>query len=95
LDYKKINNCQKIFRIFDGKRRYNVEFNKSSESSDNLIECEAKQIKLGGYKKKENDVFATSDFIKIVYENNRDNKFLRYEAKNGNINILIKEARIN
>lgn len=95
LDYKKINNCQKIFRIFDGKRRYNVEFNKSSKSSDNLIECEARQIKLGGYKKKENDVFANSDFIKIVYENNRDNKFLRYEAKNGNINILIKESKLS
>lgn len=92
LDYKNINDCQKTFQIFDGKRRYNIEFNKSDIISDNLIVCNAKQIKLGGYKEKESDVFAASDFIKIVYENKKDNKFLRYEAKNGLINILINQV---
>tara|TARA_B100001093_G_scaffold508054_1_gene569540 strand:- start:3338 stop:4075 length:738 start_codon:yes stop_codon:yes gene_type:complete len=93
LDYKNINNCQKTFRIFDGKRRYDVQFNKLRTSSNNLIECEAKQIKLGGYKDKENDVFAASDFIKIVYDN-RNNEFLRYEARNGSIDIIIVETEL-
>ena len=91
LNYKNINNCQKTFRVFDGKRRYDVKFDKSNNSSKNLIECVAKQIKLGGYKDKENDVFAASDFIKIVYDKEKENKFLRYEAKNGLINIIIAE----
>ncbi len=91
LDFKNVNNCQKTFRVFDGKRRYDVQFNKLNSSSNNLIECEAKQIKLGGYKDKENDVFAASDFIKIVYDKEKNNEFLRYEAKNGSINIKIIE----
>tara|TARA_B100001093_G_scaffold514109_1_gene587441 strand:+ start:408 stop:1145 length:738 start_codon:yes stop_codon:yes gene_type:complete len=91
LNYKNLDNCNKVFRVFDGKRRYDVKFNKLSSSSSDLIQCEAKQIKLGGYKKKEDDVFATSDFIKIIYDNNKNNNFLRYEAKNGSINIIIKE----
>ena len=95
LNYKNINKCQKTFKIFDGKRRYDVKFNKSKTFSDSVIECEAKQIKLGGYKDKENDVFAASDFIKIVYDNKKDNKFIRYEAKNGSINIIIEEIKIN
>ena len=93
LDYKNINNCQKTFKVFDGKRRYDVKFNKSNTLSDTVIECEARQIKLGGYKKKENDVFAASDFIKIVYDKKKDNKFMRYKAKNGSINILIEETK--
>tara|TARA_X000000368_G_scaffold419043_1_gene421750 strand:- start:1415 stop:2152 length:738 start_codon:yes stop_codon:yes gene_type:complete len=91
LNYKNINNCQKTFRVFDGKRRYDIKFNKSKNLSKDFIECEATQVKIGGYKEKESDVFANSDFIKIVYENNIENKFLRYEAKNGPINILITE----
>ena len=93
LKYKNINNCQKTFKVFDGKRRYDVKFNKSNTASDTVIECEARQIKLGGYKNQENDVFAASDFIKIVYDNKKDNKFIRYEAKNGSINILIEETK--
>ena len=94
LDYKNINNCQKTFRVFDGKRRYDVQFNKLRTSSNDLIECEAKQIKLGGYKNKENDVFAASDFIKIVYDKKNNNKFLRYEARNGSIDIIIVETKL-
>jgi hypothetical protein len=93
LDYKNINNCHKIFRVFDGKRRYDVKFNKSNSSSHNQIVCEASQIKLGGYKNKENDVFAASDFIKVIYDKSNNNKFLRYEAKNGSINIIIVESK--
>lgn len=91
LNYKNLNNCQKNFRIFDGKRRYDVIFNKFDTSSSDLIECSADQIRIGGYKDKENDVFAASDFIKIVYNKKEGNKFLRYEAKNGPINVIIKE----
>lgn len=93
LNYKNLNNCQETFNVFDGKRRYNVIFNKLDTSSNDLIECSANQIKIGGYKDKENDVFAASDFIKIVYDKKEDNKFLRYEAKNGSINVIIKEIK--
>ena len=95
LNFKNINNCQKTFKVFDGKRRYDVKFSKSNALSDTVIECEAIQIKLGGYKNKENDIFAASDFIKIVYDKKNNNKFIRYEAKNGSINVLIEEIKIN
>tara|TARA_B100001093_G_scaffold515543_1_gene592107 strand:+ start:26 stop:763 length:738 start_codon:yes stop_codon:yes gene_type:complete len=91
LNYKNLNNCQKTFSVFDGKRRYDVIFNKLDTSSSDLIECSANQIKIGGYKDRENDVFAASDFIKIVYDKKKDNEFLRYEARNGSINVIIKE----
>ncbi len=91
LNYKNLNNCKKTFRVFDGKRRYDVVFNKLDTLSNDLIECSANQIRIGGYKDKENDVFAASDFIKIVYDKKEGNEFLRYEAKNGSINVIIKE----
>ena len=59
---------------------------------NSLIECKASQIKLGGYKDNETDIFAASDFIQVVYAI-ETNEFLRYEAKNGNIKIYINEIR--
>ena len=89
LYFENLNNCKEIFKIFDGKRRYNVLFSGSKINGDK-IECEAQQIKIGGYKDKEDDVFASSDFIKVVYSS-KDNKFIGYEARNNNILISIKE----
>ncbi len=81
--------------IFDGKRRYDVVFNNLIKNKDNgTIECEAEQIRIGGYKKEEkvNDVFAASDYIKVIYKDNMLNSFVGYEAKNGSIKIIINEA---
>ena len=89
LYFENLNNCKDIYRIFDGKRRYDILFN-GIKKSGNTIECEAQQIKIGGYKNKEDDVFASSDFIKVVYSI-EDNEFIKYEARNNNITILIKE----
>ena len=52
-----------------------IEGNKTEEllkffnDQNNTIECEADQIRLGGYKKNEKvtDVFAATDYIKIIY----------------------------
>ena len=89
LNFKNLDNCKNIFRIFDGKRRYNVLFNGTNINGSN-IECEAQQVKIGGYREEEDDIFASSDFIKVIYSND-DNKFLGYEARNKNIIITIKE----
>ncbi len=89
LYFENLNNCKDIYRIFDGKRRYDILFNGTIESG-NTIECEAEQIKIGGYKNKEDDIFASSDFIKVVYSM-EDNEFIKYEARNNNITISIKE----
>lgn len=96
LDYKKTNKCKKTFKIYDGKRRYDVIFNNVSKNNKNkTIECEAQQIRLGGYKKDEkiSDVFGSSDFIKIIYADSGNNEFIGYEAKNGKIKIIIKEIK--
>ena len=94
LDFNKVGGCKNKFKIFDGKRRYDVVFNNLIINQDKgTIECEAEQIRLGGYKKNEKvgDVFAASDYIKIIYKNDKLNSFVGYEAKNGSIKIIIDE----
>ncbi len=96
LDYDKTNKCKNKFKIFDGKRRYDVVFtNIIKNINNNSIECEASQIRLGGYKKNEkvSDVFAASDYIKVIYSEKNNNEFLGYEAKNGPIKIIIEEIK--
>ena len=95
LNYENINNCEKTFRVFDGKRRYDVTFNKNDKIIvDNLIYCKANQIKLGGYKNDENeDVFASSDYIKVIYNDNDKKGFYGYEATNGAITLFINEVK--
>ncbi len=95
LNYENINNCEKTFRVFDGKRRYDVTFSKNDKTiSDNLIYCKANQIKLGGYKNEENeDIFASSDYIKVIYNDNDKKDFYGYEANNGAITLFINEVK--
>ena len=95
LNYENINNCEKTFRVFDGKRRYDVSFTKEDKIiSDDLIYCKANQIKLGGYKIDEDeDVFASSDYIKVIYDNNGEKEFYGYEANNGAITLFISEVK--
>ena len=94
LDYDKTEECKNKFKIFDGKRRYDVVFT-NIKKNNNSIECEANQIRLGGYKKDEkvSDVFAASDYIKVIYSENNNNDFIGYEAKNGPIKIIIEEIK--
>ena len=94
LDYDKTEKCKSKFKIFDGKRRYDVVFTNITKNN-NSIECEANQIRLGGYKKDEkvSDVFAASDYIKVIYSVNNNNDFIGYEAKNGPIKIIIEEIK--
>ena len=96
LHYENTNECQNKFKVFDGKRRYDVVFkNINTNKDNNTIECEADQIRLGGYKKDEkvSDVFAATDYIKVIYENNIKKDFIGYEAKNGSIRIIIEEIK--
>ena len=96
LDYTKTGECKNKFKVFDGKRRYDVIFTEIIRNKKNgTIECMANQIKLGGYKEDEkvSDIFADSDYIKIIYENNNHNNFIGYEAKNGNIKLVINEIK--
>ena len=95
LDFNKTENCKNKFKIFDGKRRYDVVFNNLLRNKDDgTIECEATQIRLGGYKSDEKvkDVFAASDYIKVIYKDDKMKSFAGYEAKNGSIKIIINEA---
>ena len=62
--------------------------------SNDLIYCKANQIKLGGYKIDEDeDVFASSDYIKVIYNDNDVKDFYGYEANNGAIAIYISEVK--
>ena len=95
LNYENINHCEKTFKVFDGKRRYDVTFNKDDKIiSDNLIYCKANQKKLGGYKIGEDeDVFASSDYIKVIYNDNDKKDFYGYEANSGAVTLFINEVK--
>jgi hypothetical protein len=96
LNYNKTKQCKNKFKVFDGKRRYDVIFTSITKNKkNNSIECEANQIRLGGYKKDEkvSDVFAASDYIKVIYADNDNKDFIGYEAKNGSIKIIIEEIK--
>ena len=95
LNYENINSCEKTFRVFDGKRRYDVLFTETEKIiSNDLIFCEANQIKLGGYKIDEDeDIFASSDYIRVIYKNNDKKDFYGYEANNGAITLFINELK--
>ena len=95
LNYENINDCEKTFRIFDGKRRYDIIFTKAEKTiSNNLIYCKANQIKLGGYKiDEDDDVFASSDYIKVIYNDDDKKGFYGYEANSGAITLFINEVK--
>ena len=90
LYYELTNNCTHNFKIFDGKRRYNIVFLKKAITETEII-CKAKQIKIGGYKKYKLKDVDTSDYIYVKY-NKSDYSFREYEAKSGNIIIKIIET---
>jgi len=90
LYYELTNNCTHNFKIFDGKRRYNIVFLKKAITETEII-CEAQQIKIGGYKKNKFKDPDTSDYIYVKY-NKSDYSFREYEAKSGNIIIKIIET---
>ena len=61
---------------------------------NDYIYCEAKQNKLGGYKiNKKDDVFAASDYIKIIYKNNNKKDFYGYETVNCSLKLFISEIK--
>ena len=90
LYYELTNNCTHNFKIFDGKRRYNIVFLKNVITETEII-CEAQQIKIGGYKKDKLKNAVNSDYIYVKY-NKADFSFREYEAKSGNIIIKIIET---
>ena len=90
LYYELTNNCTHNFKIFDGKRRYNIVFLKNVITETEII-CEAQQIKIGGYKKDKLKNADKSDYIYVKY-NKVDYSFREYEAKSGNIIIKIIET---
>ena len=90
LYYELTNNCTHNFKIFDGKRRYNIVFLKNVITETEII-CEAQQIKIGGYKKDKLKNADNSDYIYVKY-NKVDYSFKEYEAKSGNIIIKIIET---
>ena len=92
LKFDKINHCKGSLRVYDGKRRYDIVFEKK-EIKNNQIVCFATQNKIGGYKKNKVSPLTKADFIKIIYKNSPNTEFIEFQAKNGFINLTIVEVR--
>ena len=69
-DYYLNENCSIDYRIFDGKRRYNLTYT-SIEEKDPYKVCTLQRQKLGGFKKDGNDrssnPFASADQIDAYF----------------------------
>lgn len=54
-DYKLNNECTFNYRIYDGKRRYNLQYQKKY-IEDNIMVCSLVRYKVGGFKLKDDEV---------------------------------------
>ena len=77
-DYHLNENCSIDYRIFDGKRRYDLTYT-SIEEKDSYKICTLQRLKLGGFKKDGNDSnsnpFASADQID-AYFLKKDEKYI-------------------
>ena len=94
LDISQTNLCTDNVKIYDGKRRYDINFNEKKIVNE-IIECPAKQVRIGGYKKDKIDPLTKADIVTIRYKNSQNKEFLEFYAKKGLIQISIEESLID
>ena len=88
-NYQYIKNCDSIFFVFDGKRRYDIILSNKSTDSETLT-CKLKQNKIGGYKKKQDKYI--DNLTDLIFKKNNKNKFIFHsvEFKDDFFNIIIR-----
>tara|TARA_B100000965_G_C19537274_1_gene733956 strand:+ start:666 stop:1397 length:732 start_codon:yes stop_codon:yes gene_type:complete len=89
-DYDYVKNCDVIFNIYDGKRRYDIILSNKSEEQE-FFRCKLEQKKIGGYKlEKQNE--STKALTELVYKKNIKNKFIfdSVEFKDDFFSIIIQ-----
>ena len=92
-DYQLNDNCSIDYRIFDGKRRYDLIYNSVVEKDPYLI-CTLQRHKLGGFKKAGNDSgsnpFASADQIE-AYFLKKDEKYIidKFITKSDSAELII------
>ena len=92
-DYHLNENCSIDYRIFDGKRRYDLTYT-SIEEKDSYKVCTLQRLKLGGFKKDGNDrssnPFASADQID-AYFLKKDEKYIidKFVTKSDSTKLII------
>ena len=92
-DYHLNDNCSIDYRIFDGKRRYDLTYT-SIEEKDSYKVCTLQRQKLGGFKKDGNDSssnpFASADQID-AYFLKKDEKYIidKFVTKSDSAELII------
>ena len=84
--------CTNSYRIFDGKRRYNLNYTNKFTKGDYTI-CRLTQKKIGGFKlsSDKNDIFKPAQEIDTYYKK-IDNEYIleKIITKNNFSNLLIE-----
>jgi hypothetical protein len=84
--------CTNSYRIFDGKRRYNLNYTNKFTKGDYTI-CRLTQKKIGGFKlsSDNNDIFKPAQEIDTYYKK-IDNEYIleKIITKNNFSNLLIE-----
>ena len=91
-DYQLNKNCNVDYRIFDGKRRYDLKYTNIVENTSYKI-CTLKQYRLGGFKNDESDTgdpFVSAQQID-TYFMKLDNEYIidKFITKNGLTELII------
>ncbi len=90
-DYTLNKECTKNYRIFDGKRRYNLKYTNKFNEDDYII-CRLIQEKIGGFKLSddENDIFKPAQEIDTYFKKVNDMYILeKIITKNNFSNLMI------
>ena len=92
-DYRLNENCSIDYRIFDGKRRYDLTYTSIVEKNSYKI-CTLQRYKIGGFKKEGNDnnsnPFASADQIDAYFVM-RNNKYIidKFITKSDSVELII------
>ena len=91
-NYKLNNECTNKYRIFDGKRRYNLNYTNKFKKDDYTI-CRLNQEKIGGFKlsSDKNDIFKPAQEIDTYFKKINNEYILeKIVTKNNFSNLLIE-----
>ena len=85
-DYELNGQCSKNLNVYDGKRRYELNFTKLV-AVDDQIHCTVKRVKIGGFRKKEK-ILSPPDEINLIF--NKDYNIVKeINSKRGLFNFKI------
>ena len=90
-NFEFINECNKTIKVYDGKRRYDLELS-NPKKTDKAYICILKHQKIAGYKPekiKENKIYISE--LKFLINENQSYEFSEVSLRNNNTELIIRK----